>query len=137
MHNKLMLFALMTLLVLPAYADKKLDRLIHRHKYQKAIQYIDKKYPTDSRSAELWLQVGEISEGLGMSEKALGCYLAVIRKETRNEAALLSLTKLYSRMNLYPNAYTMVKSLLQSKGSDPGVLWEAAKICIRLNTKIR
>jgi tetratricopeptide (TPR) repeat protein len=133
MYKQLMAIMFTTILVLSANADKKLDQFIHQHKYQKALLYIDKRYPPDDRSIELWLKAGEISEGLGMSEKALGCYLAVIRKETRNESALWSLSLLYNRMGLYPNAYTMVRSLLQTKANDLGVLWEAAMICIKLN----
>lgn len=124
---------MIAVLALSVSADRKLDYLVKKNKYQKAIQYIEKKYPSESRTIEMWSLLGEMSEGTGLSEKAMGCYLAIIRTEPRNEMALSSLVRLYMRMKMYPNAYTMVKSLLQSKSNDAGIIWNAAKICISLN----
>jgi tetratricopeptide (TPR) repeat protein len=120
------------MLALSAYADNKLDRLVKKHKYQKAVQYIEKKYPPETRDVEMWYKLGDMSEGIGMSEKAMGCYLAVISKNSNDVQALMSLVRLYNRMHQYQSAYVMVRKLLQVKGSDPGILWEAAKICINL-----
>jgi tetratricopeptide (TPR) repeat protein len=132
MLSRTVTILIMLMMALPASADRKLDRLIKKHKYQKAFTYIEKKFPPEKRDIDVWLKAGTISEGLGKSEKALGCYLAVVRKDINNEEALRSLVRLYSRMKYYPNAYTMVKKLLQIKGEDHNVLWEASKICINL-----
>lgn len=104
---------MIAVLALSVSADRKLDYLVKKNKYQKAIQYIEKKYPSESRTIEMWSLLGEMSEGTGLSEKAMGCYLAIIRTEPRNEMALSSLVRLYMRMKMYPNAYTMVKITLR------------------------
>lgn len=132
MNTRIITSSLILLLALSVYADSKLDWLVKRNKYQKAVQYIEKKYPSETRSIEMWTKLGDISEGIGMSEKAMGCYLAVISKNTNDVQALTSLVRIYNRMTQYQGAYVMVKKLLQIKVNDPKVLWDAAKICINL-----
>lgn len=120
------------MLGLSVSADRKLDNLVKKHKYQKAVQYIEKKYPPESRTLDVWTKLGDMSEGLGMSEKAMGCYLAIIGKDVNNVEALTSLVRLYNRMKFYPNAYVMVRKLITIKKDDPKVTWDAAQICINL-----
>ena len=115
MLTRTMTLLVMLMMALPAAADRKLDGLIKKHRYQKAFKYIEKKFPPEKRNLDTWIKAGTISEGLGKSEKALGCYLAIVRKDQKNVEALRSLVRLYSRMEYYPNAYTMVRQLLNIK----------------------
>lgn len=135
MDKRVTAFFLIILITFSCSANWKLNRLRKKGEYKKAVQYIEKKFPPETRTIKYWLELADISEGLGMSEKAIGCYLTVLQKEENNKESLRSLIRIYSRMEEYDKAYKRVEKLLKLIKNDPDLLWKASKLCLNLNDK--
>lgn len=127
-------FFLILLITLTVYADKRLDRYVERGRYQKALRYIDRKYPPQERDLDIWLKAGSLNQRLEMPEKALGCYIAILRKDPQNFQALLSISGIYRKLHRGLNAYTMIKKAVELNPTDEA-LWEHAQVCLMTDRK--
>ena len=119
------------LLVLSAFPDDKLDKLMQSKKYSDAIAYADTKFPSSSRAAEIWVKVGVANEELGFPEKALACYLVCAQSDAKNYDACLGIARIYNKMGSAQNALTFAKKAEELK-STPESSWELASACINL-----
>jgi len=115
-----------------AFNDYKLDRFMQDKQFQKALEYIDKKYPQEERSLDVWLKMGEINEFLGLKEKAIGCYVTVLKIHPSNLDALKSIIGIYNRLEFYSNAYVMAKKALSIDSTNVEVRYECSKACLKL-----
>jgi tetratricopeptide (TPR) repeat protein len=94
---------------LPAFSDDTFDKLIDSKNYTEALNYADKKIPTASRDATIWVKLGAANLELGLTEKALACYLVANRMDAKNYNALLGSAKVYNSLNQPANAAVSAK----------------------------
>jgi tetratricopeptide (TPR) repeat protein len=111
-------------------ADNTFDKLISSGKYKEAVDYADEKLT--ERTPEVWVQLGKANEALGMSEKALACYLVSWRMNPEDYNALVGAAKVYNTLNQPDNALNMAEKALQ-KNFTAEASWEYARACISLN----
>ena len=115
----------------PAFADDTFDKLIEQKNYSEALSYADKKIPTASRDAVVWVKIGKANLELGLTEKALACYLVATRMDAKNYDAYLGTAKVYNSMSQPANAAPAAKKALDlSFTADAS--WEFARACIAL-----
>jgi tetratricopeptide (TPR) repeat protein len=127
------IFTTILLISLSVYsADRALEKLILKQKYQQASSYLEKKYPAEQRDEELWVKAGLICEKSGMKEKALSCYLSAYKLNNNDYSALMALGQLYNELNFSSNAYVMLQKLISNGENDPDVFWELAQTCLKL-----
>lgn len=132
MYRTAMLIA--CLLFATANGDGRFDRYIRKGKLEKALKYVDRKYPQDERTTEMWFKVAKLSEQLKLNEKAIGCYLAILVDEPKNYEILSSIARLYYKIEKYPNALVMARRALELKKEDDEANWQYAKCCLALNS---
>lgn len=111
-------------------ADNAFDKLMSSAKYKEAIEYADEKLA--ERTPEVWIQLGKANEAIGMSEKALACYLVSWRMNQEDYNALVGAAKVYNTLNQPENALNMAQKALQ-KNFTAEASWEYARACISLN----
>ncbi len=111
-------------------ADDAFDKLISSGKYKEAIEYADEKLT--ERPPEVWVKLGKANEALGMTEKALACYLVSWRMNPDDYNALVGAAKVYNSLNQPDNALNMAQKALQ-KNFTAEASWEYARACISLN----
>jgi tetratricopeptide (TPR) repeat protein len=114
----------------PVVPDKELDRLMSKQRYQQAAEYVEKKYPADQRTGDIWVKTGVICENLNMKEKALSCYLSAYKLNNNDYTASLPLGRLYNELGFYSIAYISLKRIPLI--NDPNVIWEMSKSCIHM-----
>lgn len=111
-------------------ADETFDKLMSSGKYKEALEYADDKM-TD-RNAATWIQLGKANDALGLTEKALACYLVSWRINPDDYNALVGAAKVYNTLNQPENALDMAQKALQ-KNFTAEASWEYARACIVLN----
>lgn len=111
-------------------ADDTFDKLISSGKYKEALDYADEKIT--ERTPAIWIKLGKANDALGMTEKALACYLVSWRMNPDDYNALLGAAKVYNTLNQPDNALNMAQKALQ-KNFTAEASWEYARACISLN----
>lgn len=119
-------------LAVRASADEALDKLISSGKYKEAVEYADNNLPTSSRTSEVWVKVGKANEKLGLTEKALACYLVSWRMNPQDYESLLGAAKIYNKLGQSENAMSMAKKALDVNFTGEAS-WEYARACIALD----
>lgn len=117
--------------VIGVHADVTLDKLLSEKKFKEAIEHADSNIPAAKRTADVWVQLGAANEALGMTEKALACYLVSWRMNPKHYASLLGAAKIYNRLEQYDNAEKMAKAALEQQFTGEAS-WEYARACIAL-----
>jgi tetratricopeptide (TPR) repeat protein len=116
----------------PSFSDETFDKLIAAKNYSEALNYAEKKIPTPSRDAAIWVKIGLANLEMGLSEKALACYLVATRMDSKNYEALLGAAKVYNSLNQPANAAPAAKKALDINFTNEAS-WEYARACIGLN----
>jgi tetratricopeptide (TPR) repeat protein len=114
-----------------AFPDETFDKLMEQKSYSDALSYADKKIPTTARDAVIWVKIGKANLELGLTEKALACYLVATRMDAKNYEALLGTAKVYNSLNQPANAAPAAKKALEVNFT-PEASWEFARACIAL-----
>jgi tetratricopeptide (TPR) repeat protein len=112
-------------------ADEGFDRLLQSGKYQEAIDYADQKIDASSRTADIWVKLAEANEKIGLTEKALACYMVSWRLNPKDYASLVGAARIYNKLGQPENAMDMAKKALDQQFSGEAS-WEYAKACIDL-----
>jgi tetratricopeptide (TPR) repeat protein len=122
-------------LAVPVFSDDAFDKLIDSKNYSEALTYAEKKIPTTNRDATVWVKLGVANLELGLTEKALACYLVASRMDAKNYNALLGSAKVYNSLNQPANAATSAKKALDLNFTAEAS-WEYARACIALNKPV-
>lgn len=117
------------------FSDQTFDNLIAAGKYKEALDYADDKIPNTDRDGSIWMKIARANEELGMTEKALACYLVSWRMNPNDYLSLLGAAKVYNKLNQPDNAINMAKKALDQKFT-ADASWEYAKACIALNRAV-
>jgi|WetSurMetagenome_2_1015567.scaffolds.fasta_scaffold00119_1 tetratricopeptide (TPR) repeat protein len=115
--------------------DETFDKLIEQKNYTEALSYADKKIPTTARDASLWVKIGKANIELGLTEKALACYLVATRIDAKSYDAYLGIAKVYNSMNQPANAAPAAKKALDVNFT-ADASWEFARACIALGKPV-
>jgi tetratricopeptide (TPR) repeat protein len=115
----------------PAFSDDTFDRLIQTRKYQDALNYADAKLPSNARTADVWAKIALANEELGLTEKALACYMVGSRMDAKNYDAILGIARIYNKMGQPDNALTYAKKATDMRPTGEAS-WEYAKACMAL-----
>jgi tetratricopeptide (TPR) repeat protein len=118
-----------------AFSDEAFDKLIDAKNYSEALTYAEKKIPTTNRDATIWVKLGVANLELGLTEKALACYLVASRMDAKNYNALLGSAKVYNSLNQPANATVSAKKALDINFT-PEASWEYARACIALGKPV-
>ncbi len=122
---------LVCLLVGLAGADETFNNLIDAGKYREAIDYADEKIPAGKRDAALWVKLAGANEKLGLTEKALACYMVSWRLNPKDYASLLGAARIYNKLGQAENAMNMAKKALDQNFTGEAS-WEFARAAIEL-----
>ncbi|HMD69565.1 MAG TPA: tetratricopeptide repeat protein, partial [Chitinivibrionales bacterium] len=132
LHARNIVSSLLLLLTVSlAFSDETFDKLMEQKNYTDALSYADKKIPTTARDAVLWVKIGKANIELGLTEKALACYLVATRMDAKSYDAYLGIAKVYNSMNQPANAAPAAKKALDVNFT-PDASWEFARACIAL-----
>ncbi len=112
-------------------ADETLDNLLRSGKYKEAIEYADQKIPPASRDAGTWVKVAEANEKIGLTEKALACYMVSWRMNPNDYASLLGAARIYNKLDQPEEAMKMAEKALDQKFTGQAS-WEYARAAIAL-----
>jgi tetratricopeptide (TPR) repeat protein len=115
-----------------SFSDATFDNLMASKKYKEALDYAEEKIPPSDRDAMIWIKMGQANDALGMTEKALACYLVSWRMNPNDYNALLGAAKVYNKLGQPDNAINMAKKALE-KNFTAEASWEYARACIALN----
>jgi tetratricopeptide (TPR) repeat protein len=118
-----------------AFADETFDKLMEAKKYSEALDYADKKIPTASRDAALWVKIGKANLELGLTEKALASFLVATRLDEKNYDAHLGNAMIYNKLKQYQEAAASAKKALDLNFTQEAA-WEYARACIALNKSV-
>ncbi|MFP4679167.1 MAG: tetratricopeptide repeat protein [Chitinispirillaceae bacterium] len=126
-------FCALALIVLPArvLCDAAFDKLIAEKKYQEALDYADEKIPASDRDGKIWAELAKANDALGMTEKALACYLVSWRMNSEDYQSLLGAAQVYNKLEQHDNAANMAQKALELKFTAQAS-WEYARACIAL-----
>jgi len=113
------------------FADANFDRLISAKNFKEAVDYADDKIPSDKRTPAIWAKLGQANDAIGMTEKALACYMVSWRMEQNNYAALLGIAQIYNKLGQHDNAVSMAENALKQNFTAEAS-WEFARACIAL-----
>jgi tetratricopeptide (TPR) repeat protein len=116
---------------LPAFADAEFDALFSARKYREALAYAEEKMPNDKRTPDVWVRIGYANEVLGFAEKALACYLVTWRVKSDDYQALISIARIYNKMEQPEDAAAMADRALKVNFTAEAS-WEYARACIAL-----
>lgn len=109
------LFLVLVLFTAQSFSDETFDKLIASGKYKEALDYADEKISPSDRDVMVWIKMGQANEALGMTEKALACFLVSWRMNPNDYNALLGAAKVYNKLGQPDNAINMAK---KSAGSE-------------------
>jgi len=112
-------------------ADAEFDNLFSAKKYKEALAYAEEKLPYNKRDPQLWIKVGQANEALGQVEKALACYLVAWRTMSDDYQALISVARIYNKMEQPEDAAAMAERALKVNFTAEAS-WEYARACILL-----
>ncbi len=113
-------------------ADDAFDKLINDKNYKAALDYADDKLPAPQRTADIWVKLGKANEAMGLSEKALACYLVSWRLNPKDYESLLGAARIYNKLDQPDNAMSMAQKALEVNFAAEAS-WEYARACIKLN----
>ncbi len=132
LHMRHAVFTLLLFATLcPVFSDDAFDKLIEQKNYSEALSYADKKIPNSARDAATWVKIGKANLELGLTEKALACYLVATRMDSKNYEAYVGTAKVYNSMNQPANAAPSAKKALDINFTADAA-WEFARACIAL-----
>ena len=112
-------------------ADDEFDNLFSAKKYKEALAYAEEKLPYNKRDPQLWVKVGQANEALGYIEKALACYMVAWRTVSDDYQALVSIARVYNKMEQPEDAAAMAERALKVNFTAEAS-WEYARACILL-----
>jgi len=115
-----------------SFADDAFDKLISDKNYKAALDYADDKIPASSRTADVWVKLGTANEALGLTEKALACYLVSWRLNPKDYESLLGAARIYNKLDQADNAMSMAQKALDVNFT-ADASWEYARACIKLS----
>ncbi|NLD99697.1 MAG: tetratricopeptide repeat protein, partial [Fibrobacter sp.] len=115
-----------------ALSDATFDKLISSGKYKEAVDYADDKLSPADRTPLIWAQLGQANEAIGLTEKALACFLVAWRLSPNDYNILLGAARIYNKINQPDNAINMAKKALDINFTAEAS-WEYARACISLN----
>ncbi|MDR0305972.1 MAG: tetratricopeptide repeat protein [Chitinispirillales bacterium] len=123
----------LALIVMPGhvFGDANFDRLISAKNFKEALDYADDKIPMDKRTPAIWVKLGQANDAIGMTEKALACYMVSWRMNPDDYASLLGVAQIYNKLGQPENALSMAENALR-KNFTAEASWEFAKACIAL-----
>ncbi|MBD3391949.1 MAG: tetratricopeptide repeat protein, partial [Chitinivibrionales bacterium] len=121
----------LVLAVCAAHGDATFDQLLQSGKYKEAIEYADQKIPAGSRTADTWVKLAQANEKLGLTEKALACYMVSWRMNPKDYESLLGAARIYNKLKQYDEALSKAKAALDQKFTGEAS-WEYARACIAL-----
>ncbi len=118
---------LLLMVIMPAmlFADAAFEQLMAEAKYEEALNYVDSNIPPPQRTPEIWVQIAQANDQLGMVEKALASYLVSWRINPNDYHSLMGAATIYNRLNQFQNAFNMSQSALQQQ-----VTYEASRILV-------
>lgn len=119
------------LAVTGAYGDGTFDNLFSSGKYKEAIEYADEKIPAASRDASTWVKIAKANEKLGLTEKALACYMVSWRMNPKDYESLVGAARIYNKLGQPDNAADMAKKALEQNFTAEASR-EYASACIAL-----
>ena len=131
-HKKIVLLLVLVASVSQVFSDETFNKLIASGKYKEAIDYADDKISPSDRDAMIWIKLGQANEAVGLTEKALACFLVSWRMNPNDYHALLGASKVYNKLNQPDNAINMAKKALDQNFTAEAS-WEYARACIALN----
>ncbi|NLG17770.1 MAG: tetratricopeptide repeat protein [Fibrobacter sp.] len=126
------LFLVLVLFTAQSFSDETFDKLIASGKYKEALDYADEKISPSDRDVMVWIKMGQANEALGMTEKALACFLVSWRMNPNDYNALLGAAKVYNKLGQPDNAINMAKKALDLNFTAEAS-WEYARACIALD----
>lgn len=113
-------------------ADETMDKLMKAGKYKEAIEHADNNLPPAQRSSAVWVQVARANEKLGLTEKALACFLVSTRSNPDDYASHLGAARIYNKLGQHDRALSMARKALDLKFTGKAA-WEYADACIKLD----
>ncbi|MBD3320628.1 MAG: tetratricopeptide repeat protein, partial [Chitinivibrionales bacterium] len=115
-----------------SWSDETLDKLIRGKKYKEAIEYADQNIAPPSRTADVWVKIAHANEKLGLTEKALACYLVSSRVNPKHYESFLGAARIYNILGQHENALANAKKALELNFTGEAS-WEYANACIKLD----
>ncbi|MBD3346968.1 MAG: tetratricopeptide repeat protein [Chitinivibrionales bacterium] len=115
-----------------SWSDETLDKLIKGKKYKEAIEHADQNIAPPNRSADEWVQIARANEQLGLTEKALACYLVSSRVNPKHYESFLGAARIYNKLGQHENALTNAKKALELNFTGDAS-WQYANACIKLD----
>lgn len=113
------------------YADDTFNNLVTAKKYDEAIKYADEKLTGTDRTADVWVKLAQANEELGLTEKALACYMVSWRMNPNDYGSLLGAARIYNKLDQPEQAMTYAKKALDQNFTGEAS-WEYARACIKL-----
>jgi len=113
------------------FADETFDRLIKARKFKEAIDYADESLPPASRTADVWVSIAKANEEMGLTEKAMACYLVSSRMNPKDYESWLGAARIYSKLGQYESALDAARKALDLNFTGDAS-WEYANACIQL-----
>ncbi len=112
-------------------ADDAFDKMISDKNYKAALDYADDKIPAPSRTADIWVKLGKANEALGLTEKALVCYLVSWRLNPKDYESMEGAARIYNKLDQPDNALSVAQKALEVNFTAEAS-WEYASACIKL-----
>ncbi|MFW6253801.1 MAG: tetratricopeptide repeat protein [Chitinivibrionales bacterium] len=113
-----------------SFSDETFDNLVKAGKYREAIDYADN-IPANKRDAAFWVQLAQANEKVGLTEKALACYMVSSRLHPTDYTSLLGAARIYNKLDQAENAMNMARKALEQNFSGEAS-WEFARAAIKL-----
>jgi tetratricopeptide (TPR) repeat protein len=115
-----------------ALGDETFDKLIQSGKYKEAIDYADQKIPAAKRDADVWVKIAKANEKIGLTEKALACYMVSWRMNPKHYGSLVGAARIYNKLDQPENAMNMAQKALDQNFTGEAS-WEYARAAIALD----
>jgi len=112
-------------------ADETFDRLIKARKFKEAIDYADESIPPASRAADVWVSIAKANEEMGLTEKAMACYLVSSRMNPKDYESWLGAARIYNKLGQYESGLDAARKALDLNFTGDAS-WEYANSCIQL-----
>ena len=114
---------------LNVWADPAFDKLIEAGKYDDALKYADDNLPAGNRDGATWAKLGTANEHVGMSEKALACYMVAVRTDPHSFDGYLGAARIYNKMGNADMAQSYAQKAVAINPTGEAS-WEYAQACI-------
>lgn len=107
-----------------AFCDEKLDKLIQKKSYEKAVVHVEQNIPPSKRDTETWMKLADIYQKVNAdAKKVLECYQEALKQSPSDPAIYKGLAGTYKRINnwnealkAYQRAYLLDRSAECAEG---------------------